>query len=621
MHYGWLKKDISMKPFFTFLFGIAFFASTAQKHPEYWQQEINYKMSVDVSVEDYTYTGTSKVVYTNNSPDTLGRVFFHLYFNAFQPGSDMDQRLQAIVDPDSRMVNETRFSRIAQLSEDEEGYLHVSNMTQNGGDKLEIEEEETVLVVNLNDPLKPGDQTVLEFDFQGQVPLQIRRSGRNSKEGVALSMSQWYPKMVEYDFEGWHAYPYIAREFHGVWGDFDVTLNIDKSYTVAASGYLQNPDEIGHGYSKVEPKIKRKQKKLSWHFVAPNVHDFMWAADPDYIHDQLITEDGITLHFFYKNKEELAENWKALQPKTADAMKYFNTHIGPYPYKQYSVIQGGDGGMEYAMATLITGERSFNSLVGVMVHELAHSWFQHVLATNEGKHAWMDEGFTSYISSWCMNEIMDRKNEQPYLSSYRGYYSLVKSGNEQPLTTHSDRYNFNYTYSIGAYSKGSVFLSQLGYIIGEEALAQTLKKYYSDFKFTHPTPTDIIRTAEKISSMHLGWYLQDWTQTTNTIDYAVEEVSNSGQATVVTLKRVGLMPMPLDVVVTLKSGDQLSYYIPLTEMRGEKKSDQVILLEDWSWAKPSYSFSLEGLEIDKIEIDPTGRMADIDKENNVYQAP
>jgi len=621
MHCGWLKKDISMKPFFTFLFGIAFFASTAQKHPEYWQQEINYKMSVDVSVEDYTYTGTSKVVYTNNSPDTLGRVFFHLYFNAFQPGSDMDQRLQAIVDPDSRMVNENRFSRIAQLSEDEEGYLHVSNMTQNGGDKLEIEEEETVLVVNLNDPLKPGDQTVLEFDFQGQVPLQIRRSGRNSKEGVALSMSQWYPKMVEYDFEGWHAYPYIAREFHGVWGDFDVTLNIDKSYTVAASGYLQNQDEIGHGYSEVEPKIKRKQQKLSWHFVAPNVHDFMWAADPDYVHDQLITEDGITLHFFYKNKEELAENWKALQPKTADAMKYFNTHIGPYPYKQYSVIQGGDGGMEYAMATLITGERSFNSLVGVMVHELAHSWFQHVLATNEGKHAWMDEGFTSYISSWCMNEIMDRKNEQPYLSSYRGYYSLVKSGNEQPLTTHSDRYNFNYTYGIGAYSKGSVFLSQLGYIIGEKALAQTLKKYYSDFKFTHPTPTDIIRTAEKISSMHLGWYLQDWTQTTNTIDYAVEKVSNSGQATVVTLKRVGLMPMPIDVVVTLKSGDQLNYYIPLTEMRGEKQSDQVILLEDWSWAKPSYSFSLEGLEIDKIEIDPTGRMADIDKENNVYQAP
>lgn len=610
-----------MKNLFALLFSVTFLASMAQKQPGYWQQEISYQMNVDVNVEDYTYTGTSKVVYTNNSLETLDRVFFHLYFNAFQPGSDMDHRLQSIADPDSRMVDENKFSRIAQLSDNEKGFLHVSNMTQNGAVSLEIEEEETILVVNLNEPLKPGEQTLLEFDFEGQVPLQIRRSGRNSKEGIALSMSQWYPKMVEYDFEGWHAYPYIAREFHGVWGDFDVTLHIDKSYTVAASGYLQNPDEIGHGYSEVEPKIKRKQQKLSWHFIAPNVHDFMWAADPNYVHDQLITEDGITLHFFYKNKEELAENWKALQPKTADAMKYFNTHIGPYPYKQYSVIQGGDGGMEYAMGTLITGERSFNSLVGVMVHELAHSWFQHVLATNEGKHAWMDEGFTSYISSWCMNEIMDRKNEQPYLSSYRGYYSLVKSGNEQPLTTHSDRYNFNYTYSIGAYSKGSVFLSQLGYIIGEEALAQTLKNYYSDFKFTHPTPTDIIRTAEKISAMHLGWYLQDWTQTTNTIDYAVEEVFSSDQATVVTLKRIGLMPMPIDIVVTLKNGDQLSYYIPLTEMRGEKKSDQAILLEDWSWAKPSYTFTLEGLEIDKIEIDPSDRMADIDKENNVYQAP
>jgi aminopeptidase N len=233
----------------------------------------------------------------------------------------------------------------------------------------------------------------------------------------------------------------------------------------------------------------------------------------------------------------------------------------------------------------------------------------------------MDEGFTSYISSWCMNEIMDRKNEQPYLSSYRGYYSLVKSGNEQPLTTHSDRYNFNYTYSIGAYSKGSVFLSQLGYIIGEEALAQTLKNYYSNFKFTHPTPTDIIRTAEKISGMHLGWYLQDWTQTINTIDYAIDEVSYNDQNTVVTINRKGSMPMPLDIVVTLKNGNQLNYYIPLTEMRGEKKSEQITVLTDWSWAKPSYSFTLEGLDIDKIEIDPTGRMADIDKKNNVYQAP
>ena len=591
----------------------------AQKDPGYWQQHISYKMNVDVDVTTYRYSGTSEVTYTNNSPDTLDRVFFHLYFNAFQPGSDMDARLQSIPDPDSRMVTENKQSRIANLTPDQIGYLNVSEVRQNGSAALELSEEETILVVRLANPIAPGESTVLSMKFNGQVPEQIRRSGRNSSEGIALSMSQWYPKMVEYDFEGWHAYPYIAREFHGVWGDFDVTLTLDKSYTVAATGYLQNPDEIGHGYSLNEPKIKRKQEKLSWHFVAPNVHDFMWAADPDYVHDTLILDSDVKLHFFYQ--PELTENWKQLQPKTAAAMAFFNEHIGTYPYRQYSVIQGGDGGMEYAMGTLITGERKFESLVGVMVHELAHSWFQHVLATNEGKHAWMDEGFTSYISSLCMNEIMNQNNPQPYLGSYRGYYGLVKSGNEQPLTTHSDRYNFNYSYSIGAYSKGSVFLSQLGYVIGDQQLSETIKSYYQNFQFTHPTPNDIIRKAEKISSMHLGWYLQDWSQTTNTIDYEI--VGFEAEKQEITLKRNGLMPMPIDLVVTLSDGSIVNFYIPLTETRGEKKSevDKRVVLKDWSWAQPVYSTTLTNLSapVIKIEIDPTKRMADIDRTNNVFE--
>src|SRR5690606_7520530 len=151
----------------------------------------------------------------------------------------------------------------------------------------------------------------------GQVPVQIRRSGRNSEEGVALSMTQWYPKLAEYDFEGWHANPYIGREFHGVWGNFDVTLKIDKNYVVGGTGYLQNPNEIGHGYET--GTVKRPSgDKLSWHFVAPNVHDFTWAADPEYVHDTAQVPDGPLLHFFYKNNDSIKANWKALQPKTVE---------------------------------------------------------------------------------------------------------------------------------------------------------------------------------------------------------------------------------------------------------------------------------------------------------------
>ena len=286
----------------------------AQSHPGYWQQHVDYTMEVEMDVKTFQYTGTQKLVYTNNSPDILNRVFYHLYYNAFQPGSEMDIRLQSIKDPDGRMM-ESGKSRIASLTESEMGYLHAISLKQDGND-VNFNEEGTILVVDLANPIPPGGKTTLEMEFNGQVPLQIRRSGRNSKEGVALSMSQWYPKLSEYDVEGWHPNPYIAREFHGVWGNFDVKLTIDKEYTVGGSGYLQNPQEIGHGYETPGTKVKTKGKTLTWHFIAPNVHDFMWAADPEYIHDVVNMEDGPTLHFLYKNDSEIQENWKNLQPKT-----------------------------------------------------------------------------------------------------------------------------------------------------------------------------------------------------------------------------------------------------------------------------------------------------------------
>jgi len=597
----------------------------AQGNTGYWQQAVDYTMEVAMDVESYQYAGTQTLVYSNNSPDTLSRVYYHMYFNAFQPGSEMDSRLQSISDPDRRMIANGK-SRIAALAPNEIGYLRASSLKQDGVEVVH-NLEGTVLVVTLAAPIAPGTSTTLRMNFEGQVPLQIRRSGRNNAEGIALSMSQWYPKMAEYDFEGWHADPYIAREFHGVWGNFDVKLTLDKNYTVGGTGYLQNPNEIGHGYETLGTKVKKaKGKTLTWHFIAPMVHDFMWAADPDYIHDTLPMENGPTLHFFYKNKPEILENWKNLQPKTAETMRFFSENIGPYPYEQYSVVQGGDGGMEYAMSTLITGERKFESLVGVMVHEMAHSWFQHILATNEAKNEWMDEGFTSFISSLCMNTIMDQKMQNPFEDSYIGYYDLALSGKEQPQSTHADRYEYNSAYGSSAYSKGAVFLAQLGYIIGQDKLMATIKKYYHDFKFKHPTPNDIKRTAEKISGMELDWYLTDWTATTNTIDYGIRTVADKEGVTEVTLERIGLMPMPLDILVVYNDGSQETVYVPLQMMRGEKENPyrgiERTVLPDWAWAYPAYSFVVEKPlgDIKAIVIDPSQLMADINGENNVWVA-
>lgn len=602
----------------------------AQNSTSYWQQHVDYQMEVDMNVENFKYTGTQELVYTNNSPDTLNSVFYHLYFNAFQPDSEMNARLESVPDPDGRMTtnegtkeNPEIVSRISGLSEDQIGYLRVNSLTQNGSE-LEYEEVGTVLEVQLANPIMPGEKTTFNMEFEGQVPEQIRRSGRNSAEGVALSMSQWYPKLAEYDFQGWHADSYIAREFQGVWGDFDVKITIDKDYTIGSTGYLQNPQEIGHGYEEEGTKVKKTRgDKLTWHFIAPKVHDFTWAADPEYIHDTLVAEDGTVLHFLYKDNEEIKENWEKLQPKTAELLTYFNEHIGPYPWDQYSVVQGGDGGMEYAMLTLITGERSFGSLLGVTAHEMAHAWFQHLMATNESIHEWMDEGFTSYISSEAENVVMGKNAENPHQGSYRGYQYLASSGKEQPQSTHADRYAMNALYGASAYSKGAVFLAQLGYVIGEDNLSKTLKRYYDEWKFKHPTPNDFIRIAEKVSGAELDWYLQDWTQTTNTIDYAIGSVESEGEMTQVNLQRNGEMPMPLDVDVTYADGKKETFYIPLQMMRWEKPAEKGVnrtVKEDWAWGFPTYELEIPASKdnIASIEIDSSQMMADINRDNNTW---
>lgn len=581
-----------------------------------WKQHVDYTMEVDMNVDNFQYTGTQTLEYTNNSPDTLQRVFYHLYLNAFQPNSEMDIQSRNMVDPDSRVGD-----RISKLKPNEIGYTQPTKLTQNGKE-IDYSVHGTILRVNLDQPILPGETTTFYMEWESQLPVQIRRSGRDNEEGVALSMTQWFPKIAAYDQEGWHADPYIAREFYSVWGDYDVKITIDSRYTIGGTGYLQNPEEIGHGYT--DKKVKHKKKsKLTWHFIAPDVHDFAWGADPDFIHDIYEGPNGVDLHFFYKNNPEILENWKNLQPKTAGLMAFFNEKIGVYPYKQYSVIQGGDGGMEYAMSTLITGERSFGSLVGVTAHELAHSWFQFVLASNESKYSWLDEGFTSYISAEAMNVVMEYDKDFAQEGNYARYYTNAISGKEDPLNTHSDRYDSNFSYSVNSYSKGAVFLKQLEYVIGKANFDKTLKRYFNEFKFQHPNPSDFIRVAEKVSGMELNWYLEDMTMTTKTVDYGIKEVSETDNGTEISLERIGLTPMPIDLYVRYEDNSLELLHIPLRMMHGVKDNELNIersVLEEWTWAHPTYQFTLKrDKAVKSIAIDVTGRMADVDWDNNVYQ--
>lgn len=600
---------------------------TLQAQRNYWQQYAEYEMRIDMDVNTNRYTGNQILRYTNNSPDTLDKAFYHLYFNAFQPGSMMDERSRTIADPDRRVGD-----RISKLKEDEIGYQRVTQLLVNGQSASYITEG-TILEVTLPEPIMPGETAVFEMEFNAQVPLQIRRSGRDNAEGIHLSMTQWYPKMSEYDYMGWHPNPYIGREFYGIYGKFDVKINIDANYVVGGTGVLQNPQEIGHGYEAEGTTVSRAGKeKLEWHFRAENVHDFAWAADPDYVHLKKKRDDGITLHFLYQPAADGSntENWEKLPDIMDTALDFIETRYGQYPYDQYSIIQGGDGGMEYPMATLITGNRNLGSLVGVSVHELFHSWYQGVLGFNESLYPWMDEGFTSYGSSHTMNFLKSQKLipgkpvNDPIAETVSGMLNFNKSGVAEPLSTHADHYTRNSAYSVASYVNGSAFLHQINYIVGRNAFDRGMLRFYNTWKFKHPTPNDFIRVMEKESGLELDWFKEYFIYTTKMPDYGIvgTEESEDKKSTVVKLQNDGGFPMPLDVLVTYKNGNSELFYIPLVMMRGEKADEGTnanrTVLPDWGWVYKNYEFTVpvKSKKIQAVQIDPTGRMADANTANN-----
>lgn len=600
--------------------------STASGQPDRWQQRVYYHMDIDFNAETHQFTGKQRLVYSNNSPDDLNRVFYHLYFNAFQPGSMMDVRSRTIKGGGDPRVRD----RIAGLSPGEIGYHHIKSLCHNGK-PVEFEVVGTILEVRLDEPIPAGGSAVFDMEFESQVPVQIRRSGRDNAEGVAYSMAQWYPKMCEYDYQGWHANPYIGREFYGVWGDYDVNITIDKNFLIGGTGYLQNPDEIGYNYGEKKEKDRKKDKTLTWHFFAPNVHDFVWAADPEYTHDTFTREDGMVMHFFYQKNDKTEDAWSKLPAIMDKAFGFINKTYGHYPYRQYSFIQGGDGGMEYPMATLITGNRGLPSLVGVATHELMHSWFQMVLGTNESLYPWMDEGFTSFATEEITNFLRGQglipgtAVANPHTGTVRGYANFALSGNEEPMSTHADHFITNQAYGVSSYTKGALFLVELQYILGKPTFDKAMLQYFDTWKFKHPNPNDFIRIMEKASDLELDWFREYRVNTLHVIDYGIKSVADADGKTKVTLVKTGGMPMPLDVLVTYKDGTAEMFNIALRIMRGNKPQEDAAvkytLLEDWPWTNPEYEMELPvGKDrISKIQIDPSGRLADVNPGDNTWE--
>lgn len=597
-----------------------------------WQQEVYYEMDYRLHADRHRFEGTQRLTYTNNSPDTLDVVFYHLYFNAFQPTSLMAERNRHLPDPDTRMI-----PQLWELGPDEIGYYRIHSLTQDG-EPTRWHIHDTVMRVELPRPILPGTSTVFEMVFEGQVPLQTRRSGRDSREGVRFSMAQWYPKIAAYDAIGWHPHPYIGREFYGPFGTFDVRITLPSEYVVGATGVLQNPEEVGHGYDqppdagRVATGPARRPDgtvpdSLTWHFRAERVHDFAWAADPRYIYERHLVHDvpgrdePVQIHLLYL--PDVEERWRPMAGWVADMTRFFSERYGPYPYPQFTVAQGADGGMEYPMLTLITGRREPRSLFGVTAHEFAHMWWYGIVATNESLFSWMDEGFTSYATTEAVHALFDRA-EGP--ADHRGAIEAVvnaqRAGFYERPNKPADWYETNRGFSVASYAAGQAFVSLLGYVMGDAVRDRLLRRFATEWRFRHPYPADLQKLAQDVSGMHLNWLFEQFLNGAERYDYAVTGIQNTprtgGYRAMVTLERLEPGVLPQDVRLRLADGTERWVHVPLAEAFGHKPvPDDWTVAEPWPWVFPVHRLALDvPAPVVEAEIDPERRTPDLDRANN-----
>lgn len=584
-----------------------------------WQQRVSYTMDVRLNPEERSLVGRQRLVYYNDSPDTITYVYYHLFYRAFRSGS-MFFRLNGT---EAHAHLDPRF----------QGDVQIDTMTQDG-DPLQWTIDETIMRAELDHPLIPGDSTVLELRWFTRIPLLIRRGGYQSPEGVEFSMAQWYPKIAAYDQSGWHPDVYVKREFYGVFGTFRVAITLPARYVVAATGTLLNPDAIkcGYEYSHRDTVVLYPASgtgSKTWRFHAENVHDFTWSADPDYFHE-IAHFGGVTIHLIAERN--VRANWSSAADATRRLMAYYGRRFGDYEWPSFTVAQGGDGGMEYPMIVLVTGYRTEESLAGVIAHELAHQWFYGMLGNNETDDAWLDEGFAEYLTAQAKRDTLGIIEEaKPYVgldrvvyawwsspySAFESYHRLALLGQDEPLSTPHDRFTSDASAAL-VYHKGHAVLRMLQTLLGDSLFDVGMRRYVSAWRWKRPTTRDFEREMERASGIRLDWFFKQWITLDRHCDYGVDAVESSesidGWTTTIAMSRTDEIVMPLIIELTYASGTRERAFVPID---GWRRPDIRLVCDRWDWVDRRYTTSISTPErVVSVVIDPDETLLDLDRTDN-----
>lgn len=615
--------------------------------PGYWQQDVHYTIKAYIDEKTSIISADEILVYTNNSPDQLQFVFFHLYQEAFQPGSYYDK------------LNKANHHNPPYGPYEKQGLGTEIEYISTNGTELKTEQDNTILKVYLNKPLNPGESITFDlkfktyFDNSNGVGRRFKkfkvRNGQTHYDGV-----HWYPRIAVYDRKfGWCTDQHLGKEFYGDFGCYDVELNFSSNYVVEATGNLLNRIEVLPDQLRLALDIKNfkepvtsvsiitpydpAQRKI-WKYHAENVHDFAFTADPSYRIGEA-NWNGVTI--ISLAREENAWSWQNAAEYTAQVIEVYSRDFGMYVYHKMVVADANDG-MEYPMLTLDGG--SDPGYRGLLAHEVGHNWFFGQVGNNETYRAALDEGFTQFLTAWALEHIDGdtivskesanwyvKKFSEPKLvretSIYSRYIIEAAQNTDAFLNTHSDDFQSALGHEGGyrqVYYKTATMLYNLQYVLGDKLFLDAMKNYFNQWKIAHPYFEDFRNSIIHYTKADLNWFFDQWLETKKVIDYSVvsAKYGNSENEYFIKFKRKGDMQMPIDFVVIGENDSIYKFHIPNTWF--VKQTDATVLPKWIGWGKLNEEYIAVvqvPVGIKNVIIDPSKRLADVNQLNNSLHFP
>jgi len=571
-------------------FSLSAFSQTQSSETPYWQQSVHYTMDITLNSTEHALTGEERIVYKNNSPDTLYKFYLHLYPNAFRSNETVKAR-------ESRH----EYRRLVK-DPDDAGYIDIESFRILSTASIEkamtaFQINDTILEASLPEPLPPGGELAVELSFYLKVRKFQERAGYR---GSQYDFAQWYPKVCVYDETGWNAEPFHSTgEFYGEFSTFDVTMNVPFEFVVGATGVVMAGDpgwervqvdtsltdqQWQETFKKIQQAVAedaRDGKIRTVTFHAEDVHDFAWVACPDFLYERS-EWDGIPIHVLYRSY--VKNRWsKTAARHGIRALAWLSEKFGRYPYPQLTIAHGLlRGGMEYPMLVMNAheGER-------LVLHEVGHIYFYGILGNNEWKEAWLDEGFTTFQTRWYMETRYGQWGLEPvptprdreteidpanWLQRHRPRHTrreenrnqalaYLTSGHNEPISRPAHLFGESISYRRNAYDKGSFFYDMLKYVVGDSTFEAICREYFNRWAFKHVNEASFRRVCEDVSGQKLDWFFVQWLHDSVAVDYALGSVKKkqtvSGWETKVEILRKDIGIMPVEVLLTTQAGDSI----------------------------------------------------------------